>query len=100
MQIFGYSLLNYAISWFAWDKWAIASYDEVINAGTWFDFIYYSVITFSTIGFGDIHPISNAAKFSAVTQAIISHITSILFLAILFVYISSTLGSEPEERNK
>ncbi len=91
MQIFGFALLNYSIN---------------IQAGgsaysfpglTFFDFLYLSVITMTTIGYGDIHPLTPAAKSSAMVQAVISHIITVLFLAILFVYISSTLGSEEED---
>ncbi|MHA1271561.1 MAG: potassium channel family protein [Candidatus Helarchaeota archaeon] len=99
MQVFGFSLLNYSISWFSWSKGWPAAYNLSSVPGDWFDFIYYSIITFATIGYGDIHPISNAAKFSSIIQAIVSHIISILFLAILFVYISSSLENQNNENS-
>ena len=97
MQVFGFSLLNYAISWFSWFKGWTSAYNVSTPPGNWFDFIYYSFITFATIGFGDVFPLIPAAKFSAIIQAVTSHIVSILFLAILFVYISSNFKSIPEK---
>ncbi|MHA1230737.1 MAG: potassium channel family protein [Candidatus Helarchaeota archaeon] len=98
MQVFGFSLLNYAISWFAWYKHLPTAYNLDTPPGTWFDFIYLSFITFVTIGYGDIHPVSNAAKFSAIIQSVLSHIISILFLAILFVYISSSIEESSTDK--
>ncbi|TFF89049.1 MAG: potassium channel protein [Promethearchaeota archaeon] len=98
LQVFGYSLLNYAIYWFAQSK-GIEAY-QLSSSSNWFDFLYFSFITFTTIGYGDIHPLTNAAKLSTITQAIISHILSILFLAILFVYISNTLSKSSSEEEE
>ncbi|MHA1695073.1 MAG: potassium channel family protein [Candidatus Helarchaeota archaeon] len=97
LEVFGFATLNYAISWFSWSKGWTPAYNITPNPGNWFDFIYFSFITFATIGYGDIHPLTNAAKFSAINQAVISHVISILFLAILFVYISSTIGSNSKD---
>jgi len=99
MQVFGFSLLNYAISWFASFKGYNPAYNIPNPPGEWFDFLYFSFITFVTIGYGDIHPLSRAAKFSAIIQAVEAHIISILFLAILFVYISSTLEANSDDES-
>lgn len=98
LQVFGYSLLNYAIYWFAQTK-GIEAFAISSSSGTWFDFLYFSFITFATIGYGDIHPLTNAAKLSSITQAVVSHVLSILFLAILFVYISNSLECALDEEN-
>lgn len=93
LQLFGFALLNYSINLQAGGT----AYAFPGTGGTLFDFMYLSMITLTTIGYGDIHPLSPAAKASAMVQAVISHIITVLFLAILFVYISSTLGTEEED---
>ena len=57
---------------------------------TFFDLLYYTVITFATIGYGDIVPISPVAKF----MSILISMTSILCLTI---FIASILGYEEED---
>ncbi|MEA2036702.1 MAG: potassium channel family protein [Nanoarchaeota archaeon] len=52
-------------------------------------FAYYSMITFSTIGYGDITPVSAAARFLTTTQAMLGMIINVIFIAILFLYISN-----------
>ena len=94
LQVFGYSLLNWAIQI---QSGGVAFELPGGGVGSWFDFLYYSIITFTTIGFGDIHPMIGIAKFSTVTQAVVSQILTVLFLAILIVYMSSTMGGKVSE---
>src|SRR5262245_33296831 len=39
---------------------------------SFWDFVYFSAVTATTLGYGDITPVSNAAKILAVTEALIS----------------------------
>jgi hypothetical protein len=99
MQIFGFSLLNLAIYTYSGGT-AFKGFDE---PGTWMDFIYLSTITFVTIGYGDITPITPVARLSAIVQALLSHIISILFIAVLLLYLSSATSSgsaEPVDAEK
>lgn len=57
---------------------------------TFFDLLYYTVITFATIGYGDIVPISPVAKF----MSMLISMTSILCLTI---FMASILGYEEED---
>ena len=41
---------------------------EIVS--TFFDAIYYSVVTMSTVGFGDITPVSSAGRFVTITMII------------------------------
>lgn len=52
-------------------------------------YLYFSVISFTTIGYGDITPVSTAARFLVCTEAMIGAIVNVIFIAILFVYISN-----------
>uniref|UniRef100_UPI004048C3F8 potassium channel family protein n=1 Tax=Rheinheimera sp. TaxID=1869214 RepID=UPI004048C3F8 len=44
------------------------------------DAFYYSVVTFSTLGYGDITPCNLASKFTASIQAIIGLVLTSLFI--------------------
>ena len=52
-------------------------------------YFYFSTITFATIGYGDITPISTGARFLVCVEAIVGAIVNVIFIAILFLYISN-----------
>jgi len=56
---------------------------------TYSHFIYFSIVSFATIGYGDITPVNEAARFLIGVEAIIGSIINVIFVAILFVYISN-----------
>ena len=51
----------------------------------WFDSIYFSIVTSSSIGYGDYHPITPMGKFLVTTQALL-----FLFFIVLFLNFFST----------
>ena len=53
--------------------------------GHWFDAVYFSVITSSSIGYGDYYPITGIGKFLVSTQALL-----FLFFVVLFLNFFST----------
>lgn len=64
-----------------------------LNANNKFDLFYYTVITFTTIGYGDIIPVTVLAK---ITSMLIS-VTSVVCLS---VFLSSMLSYKDELSNK
>ncbi|MBN2111948.1 hypothetical protein JW707_02500 [Candidatus Woesearchaeota archaeon] len=52
-------------------------------------YLYFSVISFATIGYGDITPVSTGARFLVCIEAMVGAIVNVIFIAILFVYISN-----------
>ncbi len=54
-------------------------------------FLYYSYVTLTTLGFGDIKPISPTARILSATEAI----TGVLYIAILIARLVSLLGRDP-----
>ena len=51
----------------------------------WFDAVYFSIITSSSIGYGDYHPVLTMGKFLVSTQALL-----FLFFIVLFLNFFST----------
>jgi len=53
------------------------------------DFIYFSMITFASIGYGDITPVITGARIVVIIQAILGMIINVMFIAILLLFISN-----------
>ena len=62
------------------------------NNPTFFDLFYYTIITFATVGYGDISPVSPVAKF----MSIVISMTSILCLTVFISSVLSYKGTEDE----
>lgn len=63
------------------------SYDDYLNKPFyhWFDAVYFSIVTSSSIGYGDYFPITTIGKFLVTTQALL-----FLFFIVLFLNFFST----------
>lgn len=63
------------------------SCDNYLNKpfSNWFDAVYFSIITSSSIGYGDFYPVSTEGKFLVSTQALL-----FLFFVVLFLNFFST----------
>lgn len=63
------------------------SHGHYLNRGFehWFDAIYFSTITASSVGYGDYYPVTSIGKFLVSTQALLS-----LFFMVLFLNFFST----------
>lgn len=60
------------------------SYGTNEDALLFFDFVYYSVVTFTTLGFGDITPVSTLARIYTMSESLIFVIyISIIILNIM-----------------
>ncbi len=56
------------------------------NVNGYFDLFYYTIITFTTIGYGDITPLTVPAKIVAIIISITSVICLTVFLSSVFSY--------------
>lgn len=63
------------------------SHGNYLNRGfdNWFDAVYFSTITASSVGYGDYFPVTSIGKFLVSTQALLS-----LFFVVLFLNFFST----------
>ena len=60
---------------------ALESIGKSVDAQTFGDFTYYSLITLSTVGYGEITPYSSYARFSSALQGILGQLYLTIFLA-------------------
>ena len=63
-----------------------ASEGAFTNSPTIFDLFYYSLITFTTIGYGDITPVSVGAKIISIIISVTSVICITIFLSTILSY--------------
>jgi len=61
------------------------------------DFLYFSVVSFTTLGFGDIHPVSTLAKLFALIEPLLSTI-GISIILVVFVRNLAKPSSSPITR--
>jgi voltage-gated potassium channel len=63
-------------------------------------FIYYSMVSFTTTGYGEILPVSTAARLVFFMEALVGLIMNVLFIAILLVFVSNAefLSRRKEEK--
>ncbi|MGB0756885.1 MAG: potassium channel family protein [Patescibacteria group bacterium] len=105
-----FSAVNvYALIGIAWTNfyYALQYFTEgaFMNARSWGDFLYYSFVTLTTLGNGDIVPLVPFAKMLTILEAVIG----VLFIAILISHLVGTYSSQaasdvvkklPEEAKK
>ena len=61
--------------------WGMMDYSN--SAQTWFTPFYYSVVTYTTLGYGDVHADSLAGEILVISEVIVGYFTLGLLLAIL-----------------
>jgi hypothetical protein len=72
---------------------AFASAHPVLpDRRTWFEFVYFSMSTLSTTGFGDVVPVSSAAR-AAVT---IEQFVGVLYVAVVISRLAGFAGRTPD----
>lgn len=90
LWVFG-SLIGISVFSFATDYTCLYQYDHNVFEGlsgishsymhNLYHFLYFSVITFSTVGFGDISPISGVARFVVILEIFLSFFIIVFVLA-------------------
>jgi hypothetical protein len=56
---------------------------DTFSAGHWFDYFYYSIVTFTTLGYGDILPITMLQKIAVSIEVIVGYVMLGLFMTLL-----------------
>lgn len=75
---------------------SIAEQTGVAPFGSFADFVYYSGITIATVGYGDIYPVHNLARFLVIIE-VMSGALLVIFLISSFTSISIHLTSERQK---
>ena len=77
---FGFAATSlFAAIFYNWPQ--LLNYQQ--GAPTWFTPYYYSVVTFTTLGFGDVRPVGATGEILAVVEVVIGYVTLGLLLAVL-----------------
>lgn len=92
--VFGYFLLVvvWALVFRALETWSPGSFGLAANADLFTELLYLSLVTITTLGYGDISPISPFARISAGLEAA----TGTLYIAILIARVVGALGDRRE----
>lgn len=100
------SVVLFYILGFGWTYYEIAldnpaafSYPDGMGMN-YGNFAYYSLVTFATIGYGEITPVVPAAKLVVFIEAIIGLLINIVFIAILLAFVSNiqSIMTQKEEK--
>ncbi len=67
--------------------------EEKTIAGEFIAFIYFSIATFTTVGFGDIFPVSTSARIFVSTEVLLSFFFNILIISNV-IHLRESLGKK------
>ncbi|RYH12115.1 potassium channel family protein [Tropicimonas sp. IMCC6043] len=89
--VFGYLLIAmaWAILYLQIERWHPGSFAGMADDDTWSSLIYYSLVTLTTLGYGDILPITAPARLAAGFEAVVG----VLYIAVMIGSIVSDLPS-------
>jgi uncharacterized protein YjbI with pentapeptide repeats len=80
VAVFGFAATSlFAAVFYMWP--ALLDYRQ--SANTWFTPYYYSVVTFTTLGFGDVRPAGAVGEILAAFEVVVGYVTLGLLLAVL-----------------
>jgi hypothetical protein len=74
-------------------SFVISSVHDIDGVVTWFDLLFYSFATLTTLGYGDIVPVTSQARSLAVVEAIIG----VMYLAIIISRLVGMFIAKEEE---
>jgi hypothetical protein len=63
------------------------------------DSVYFTLTTLATVGYGDIHPASEACRKAASAQIIVSLVFVVIVLALLVSRIGQSLNSSTDDQS-
>ena len=92
--VFGYFLLVvvWALVFRALETWSPGSFDLSLSGDQFTELLYFSLVTITTLGYGDISPLTPFARIGAGLEAA----TGTLYIAILIARIVGAFGSRSE----
>jgi len=95
--IFGYAFIYYGLHKIVGTSFAsVAALNGMASFGSITDFIYFSGVTIATVGYGDIYPVHQLARFFVLTEILYGALL-VIFLISSFTAISIPLTSERQK---
>ena len=93
--VYGYLLLtmSWAILYMQIEKWVPGSFSLSEGADAWSAFLYFSIVTMTTLGYGDVLPVGPEARLAAGFEAIVG----VLYIAVLIGSIVGGFASSKEQ---
>ncbi|GKX35125.1 MAG: hypothetical protein MnENMB40S_27430 [Rhizobiaceae bacterium MnEN-MB40S] len=93
--VFGYILLamTWAMLFVQIERWHPGSFEFPLDSDLWSSLIYFSLITLTTLGYGDILPIAPVARLTAGLEAVVG----VLYIAVM---IGNIVGTYRRRVNK
>lgn len=83
---YGESLGRWALTCFA----VLATFSTIYAVGdllepvtSWFDYVYFSVVTFTSLGYGDVHPVGIVGKIVASSEILVGLVLFGLLLSLI-----------------
>jgi voltage-gated potassium channel len=73
----------------------LSSYQETLTNTAYLDLLYYSYVTLSTLGYGDVIPVSRAAQSLSYLEAI----CGVMFVAVLVAAMVGSYGNRPADES-
>jgi len=65
----------------------------LVNSSSQFDALYYSFVTYFTVGYGDITPVTTMAKGVSLSQMVLGYIITCLVIPVILVAIQKLIDS-------
>jgi|GEM_PF-1797673 len=78
------------------------SFKGMSDANFWetaFDSFYFSLVSFTTVAYGDIIPITKTAKILTIIEVIVAYVTTIIIIS-NFVQIKDSMEQQTKEKEK
>ncbi|MBE1284891.1 MAG: hypothetical protein GJ676_16385 [Rhodobacteraceae bacterium] len=93
--IYGYVLLiaAWAVLYLQIERSAPGSFNLAEGADFWSSFVYFSAVTMTTLGYGDVLPVSSIARVMAAFEAIVG----VLYIAVMVGGIVGSYQSSEQE---
>lgn len=91
--IFGYLLISmsFAFVFYRIERWSPGSFLLATHTADWASFLYFSLVTITTLGYGEISPLHPFARILAALEAVIG----VMYVAVL---IGAIVGSYRHRR--
>ena len=87
---------NYVKSYYIEPGTNIIMSKDIFGTSSSSENLYFSTITYFTIGYGDIYPIADIVRMWAMQEALIAHIMTLLFVPILIIIGQTFLNKKSE----